>query len=142
MIGYSDHTLPKEMRSLEVATLLGARILEKHFSHDKTLPGNDHYHAMDKEDLKVFRKNMVRVTTLLGGFEVKSLPSEAPAIQNARRSLVALKDIPKGKLIEYNDLTWKRPASGISPKFIDQVIGKKATVDIEEDTVMIWQLFH
>ena len=47
VIGYSDHTLPNDMKVLEVATLLGAQILEKHFSHDKTLPGNDHYHAMD-----------------------------------------------------------------------------------------------
>jgi sialic acid synthase SpsE len=90
----------------------------------------------------VFRKNMERVTTLLGSFEVKSLPSELPAIKNARRSLVAMKNIPKGKVIEYSDLTWKRPASGISPKYIDQVIGKKASVDIEEDTVMVWQLFQ
>jgi sialic acid synthase SpsE len=142
IVGYSDHTLPKDMKSLEVATLLGARILEKHFSHDKTLPGNDHYHAMDKEDLKVFRKNMNRVVELLGEFEVKSLPSELPAIKNARRSLVALRNIPKGKMVEYSDLTWKRPASGISPKYIDDVIGKKAITDIEEDTVLIWRLFE
>ena len=56
--GYSDHTLPKDMHTLEVATLLGAAVLEKHFSHDKSLPGNDHYHAMDKEDLKHFWKRM------------------------------------------------------------------------------------
>ena len=54
VIGYSDHTLPNDMKVLEVATLLGAQILEKHFSHDKTLPGNDHYHAMDYKDLQLF----------------------------------------------------------------------------------------
>lgn len=141
MIGYSDHTLPKDMRSLEAATLLGAVILEKHFTHDKSLPGNDHYHAMDKEDLKVFRNNMDRVFSLLGDFQVKSLESEKPAIANARRSLVAAKDIPKGKVIEMSDLTWKRPASGISPKDIDALLGKKALGDIEEDTVLVWNLF-
>ena len=52
MIGYSDHTLPDDMRILELAYLLGAEILEKHFTHDKSLPGNDHYHAMDKKDLE------------------------------------------------------------------------------------------
>src|SRR5690606_30539176 len=78
IIGYSDHTLPKDMRTLEIATVLGARLLEKHFTHDKTLPGNDHYHAMDKEDLKIFRANMDRVVTYTGSFEVKSLPSELP----------------------------------------------------------------
>ncbi|MFM1998598.1 MAG: hypothetical protein RL204_545, partial [Bacteroidota bacterium] len=58
--GYSDHTLPKDMHTCEVATLLGAAVIEKHFTHDKTLPGNDHYHAMDKEDLKNFWKRMDR----------------------------------------------------------------------------------
>lgn len=138
IIGYSDHTLPKDMKSLETATLLGARLLEKHFTHDKTLPGNDHYHAMDKEDLKVFRKNMDRIVSLLGEFDIRSLPSELPAIKNARRSLVAKKDIAKGETITFDHLTWKRPAHGISPKFIDDVIGKKALVDIKEDEIMQW----
>ncbi|MBL7840229.1 MAG: N-acetylneuraminate synthase family protein [Cyclobacteriaceae bacterium] len=141
MIGYSDHTLPKDMRSLEAATLLGAVILEKHFTHDKSLPGNDHYHAMDKEDLKLFRTNIARVFSLLGDFEVKSLESEKPAIANARRSLVAARNIPNGKVIEMADLTWKRPASGISPKDINALLGKKALGDIEEDTVLVWNLF-
>ena len=60
VIGYSDHTLPQSMKNLEIATLLGASILEKHFTHDKTLPGNDHYHAMDKVDLKIFLKIFVK----------------------------------------------------------------------------------
>lgn len=136
IIGYSDHTLPKDMRSLEAATLLGAVILEKHFTHDKTLPGNDHYHAMDKEDLKLFRNNMQRVLELLGGFELTSLPSEEPARKNARRSLVAKRFIPKGKKLEMDDLTWKRPASGISPQFIEDVVLKVASRDIQEDEVM------
>lgn len=138
IIGYSDHTLPKDMKSLEAATLLGARLLEKHFTHDKTLPGNDHYHAMDKEDLKVFRKNMSRIVGLLGEFDIKSLPSELPAIKNARRSLVAKKDIAKGETITFDHLTWKRPAHGVSPKFIDDVIGKKALIDIKEDEILQW----
>jgi N-acetylneuraminate synthase len=136
--GYSDHTLPKDMHTCEVATLLGAAVIEKHFTHDKTLPGNDHYHAMDKEDLKNFWKRMDRTFELMGTFEMKALESEAPARANARRSLVALKNIPAGKTIEYSDLTWKRPASGISPKEINQVIGKAAVRDIEEDEVMKW----
>jgi N-acetylneuraminate synthase len=136
--GYSDHTLPKDMHTCEVATLLGAAVIEKHFSHDKTLPGNDHYHAMDKEDLKHFWKRMDRTFELMGTFEMKALESEAPARANARRSLVAARAIPAGKTIEMADLTWKRPASGISPKDIQQVIGKTAIKDIAEDDVMKW----
>lgn len=141
LIGYSDHTLPKDMRSLEAAVLLGASVLEKHFTHDKSLPGNDHYHAMDKEDLKLFFRNIERDFLLLGSFEKTSLPSEEPARKNARRSLVAKRNIPKGKKIEYDDLTWKRPASGISPRMINDVIGKAAQVEIKEDDVIKWGMF-
>ena len=142
LIGYSDHTLPKEMKTLEAASLLGAVILEKHFTHDKNLPGNDHYHAMDKEDLKLLRQNIDRVLILLGGFYVTSLPEEQPARDNARRSLVARRDIPEGKIIEPEDLTWKRPASGISPRSIDDVVGRKAVLAIGEDEVLLWKMFE
>jgi sialic acid synthase SpsE len=138
--GYSDHTLPKDMHTLEVATLLGAAVLEKHFTHDKTLPGNDHYHAMDHRDLRHFRDRMERTFGLLGTFEMTALESEAPARANARRSLVAARAIPAGKTIEMADLTWKRPASGISPRDIQQVIGRQAARDIAEDEVMKWQM--
>jgi N-acetylneuraminate synthase len=140
LIGYSDHTLPKDMKTLEVATLLGSVIIEKHFTHDKTLPGNDHYHAMDKEDLKVYFQSLNRTLSLLGRFKVKALKDEATARQNARRSLVASKTIKKGETITKQHLTYKRPAHGISPKHIDDVIGKTANNDIAEDTVMKWGL--
>lgn len=74
--GYSDHTLPKDMKTLEIAVLLGAVIVEKHFTYDKSLPGNDHYHAMDRDDLRRFRNNLDRVFGLLGSFHKRSLPSE------------------------------------------------------------------
>ena len=138
--GYSDHTLPADMHPLEVATLLGAAVLEKHFTHDKSLPGNDHYHAMDKSDLQLFRKKMERTFELLGSFELTALDEEAPARANARRSLVAMRDIPEGKQIEEGDLTWKRPASGISPREMEVVLGKKATRNILEDEVLKWSM--
>ena len=138
VIGYSDHTLPNDMKVLEVATLLGARILEKHFSHDKTLPGNDHYHAMDYKDLQLFRKNFDRTLSMIGEMKIEALASEEPARQNARRSLVASRDIPAGKVIDKDDLTWKRPAGGISPRNYYDVLGMVARADIEEDTVLQW----
>jgi sialic acid synthase SpsE len=141
IIGYSDHTLPKDMKVCEMATMLGCVIIEKHFTHDKTLPGNDHYHAMDKEDLKIYRKNLERVFEILGGFKVEALEDEEPARNNARRSLVALKNIPKGQIIDESDLTFKRPAHGVSPKFIDEVVGKKALLDIKDDDVLKWSMF-
>jgi sialic acid synthase SpsE len=136
IIGYSDHTLPKEMKVCEMATMLGAVIIEKHFTHDKSLPGNDHYHAMDKEDLKKFKANLETTFEILGGFKIEALADEGKSRMHARRSLVALKDIPKGKIIEKSDLTFKRPAHGISPKYIDDVVGKAAKVDIKEDAII------
>lgn len=140
IIGYSDHTLPKDMKVCEMATLLGSVIIEKHFTHDKSLPGNDHYHAMDKNDLIVYRKNLELTFEILGSFKAEALADEAPARANARRSLVAKTNIPKGHIIVENDLTFKRPAHGISPRFINDVVGKKALIDIEDDTVMQWNL--
>ncbi len=142
LIGYSDHTLPKDMKTLEIATLLGAVILEKHFTFDKTLQGNDHYHAMDKEDLKVFHKRLNCVFDILGSFEITALPSEELARKNARRSLVSARDIPKGKVITIEDLTWKRPAHGISPKEISNVVGRRALKSIKEDELLQWDFIQ
>jgi sialic acid synthase SpsE len=136
IIGYSDHTLPKEMKVCEMATMLGAVIIEKHFTHDKSLTGNDHYHAMDKEDLNKFKANLETTFQILGSFKIKALDDEEKSRLNARRSLVAAKDIQKGKIIEKSDLTFKRPAHGISPKYIDEVVGKAAKVDIMEDDII------
>lgn len=139
LIGYSDHTLPKEMKTLEVATLLGVVLIEKHFTHDKTLPGNDHYHAMDKHDLRKFISNLSSTLELLGSFNVKALDCETLAIKNARRSLVTSCDLKKGQIITSKHLTFKRPAHGISPKYIDEIIGRKLLVDLSEDTIMQWE---
>ena len=137
IIGYSDHTLPNNMKICETATLLGSVIIEKHFTNNKNLPGNDHYHAMDKNDLKLFIKNIDILFNTLGSKKIEPIKSEEISRLNARRSLVASKLIPKGKIIGRNDLTFKRPAYGISPKNIDQVIGKKAKKDILQDEIIV-----
>ncbi len=142
IIGYSDHTLPGDMKVLEVATLLGARILEKHFTHDKSLPGNDHYHAMDKGDLRRFMDSVKRMQSIVGQGALTSLPSEEPARKNARRSLVAARNIPAGTVVGREDLTWKRPAHGISPRNYDEVVGMRARRDIAEDTVLQWGMLE
>jgi N-acetylneuraminate synthase len=96
---------------------------------------------MDKEDLKIFWNRWERTQEWLGNFEISALPEEEPARKNARRSLVAARTIAAGKIIEESDLTWKRPAHGISPKFMVDLIGKKATHEISEDTVLQWKHF-
>tara|TARA_Y100000782_G_C10158716_1_gene254802 strand:- start:226 stop:1284 length:1059 start_codon:yes stop_codon:yes gene_type:complete len=141
LIGYSDHTLPKDMKVCEMATLLGSVIIEKHFTHDKALPGNDHYHAMDKEDLKLLNSKLDRTFNILGNFKVEALCEEDLARRNARRSLVAARNIPIGKVIEQADLTFKRPAHGISPRSIDELVGKIAREAIDEDSLLQWGMF-
>ena len=140
IIGYSDHTVPEEdMLTLTTSVLLGARIIEKHFTHDKTLEGNDHYHAMNTEDLRVFRKNLDRLTDITADVDSSGRSKEVAARLNARRSIVAACDIAQGKLIEVSDLTYKRPAFGISPMHWDEVIGMKATKMIAADELLYWK---
>jgi len=91
---------------------------------------------MDKENLKLFNKNIDTTFEILGSFKIEALADEEKSRLNARRSLVAAKSIPKGKIIEKSDLTFKRPAHGISPKYIDDVVGKAAKVDIMEDDLI------
>jgi N-acetylneuraminate synthase len=142
IIGYSDHTLPKNMKVLELAFLLGARIIEKHFTHDKTLKGNDHYHAMDKDDLILFNKNLESIIELYGKENKTALDSEEPARINARRSIVANTDIKKGTIISSSHIALKRPAHGIEPKYYKDVIGMKALRDIRDDEVLQWTDFE
>ena len=86
----------------------------------------------------MFRKNFERTLSMIGEMKIEALASEDPARRNARRSLVANRDIPAGKVIDKDDLTWKRPAGGISPRNYYDVLGMVARADIEEDTVLQW----
>ena len=140
IIGYSDHTLPDEsMTPLLAAWLLGAVVLEKHFTHDKSLPGNDHYHSMDKQDLLNFRKIAERSTRLLGPSKHKHpIQTEQISRQNARRSIVIARPVPKGHLLHETDLTYKRPGTGISPLHWNQVIGSKVVFSLDEDHILKW----
>ena len=139
ILGYSDHTLPDEMKILEIATLLGAKVIEKHFTHDKNLKGNDHYHAMDKNDLKIFRKNLDNLKKSIGSFEKFSLETEQISRKNARRSIVANEIIKKGEIITKDKITYKRPGTGIPPFEIDNILGKKASKEILEDCIIEWE---
>jgi N-acetylneuraminate synthase len=140
--GYSDHTQPENINVITTSYILGARIIEKHFTHDKKLPGNDHYHAMDKGDLKKIILEINTIRNILGSNEKHPLESEEVSRKNARRSLVTAKNISKGVEVTYDDVTWKRPGTGIHPENIDALIGKKALIDIPEDTILQWNMFE
>lgn len=140
-IGYSDHTLPdKTMTILTTAYLLGAEIIEKHFTLDKLLPGNDHYHAGDVEDFKTAIESFKLVDTVLGSSEKTVFECEKVPRREARRSLVLNRAIAKGELISEKDLIAKRPGTGISPIYQDIVVGRKLLNDCKEDTILTWDM--
>lgn len=141
IIGYSDHTRPeKNMDILKTAYNLGAVVIEKHYTLDKTLTGNDHYHAMDEVDAKKIIEAMDYLNKIRGSYDIKCLDSEKTARQNARRSLVLSQDILKGEIITDKHLTSKRPGTGIPPESLSEVVGKKAVLDLKEDTILQWNM--
>ena len=141
-IGYSDHTKPTpECDVIKTAYNLGAQLVEKHYTLDKTLKGNDHYHAMDPEDAKNILSSIERMDMLRGSGELKSLGTESAARQNARRSLVSSGAIKKGTVITRDMLTFKRPGTGISPDRMEEFVGRIAAVDIEDDTILQENMF-
>ena len=140
-IGYSDHTKPDAGYDvLQTAYNLGAQVIEKHYTLDKTLSGNDHYHAMDEKDAKAILEKIDYIDMIRGSYELKCLDSETTARANARRSLVAACDIKAGESITKEMLTYKRPGTGISATNYNDVLGKKALCDITEDTVLQWNM--
>ena len=143
VIGYSDHTLPdKNMNTLTSAYLLGARIIEKHFTNNKNLKGNDHYHAMDIKDLKLFTKNIEKIKLSVGNSKTKKpIPEEQISRKNARRSLVAANNFKKNYVLKKNDILCKRPGLGISPYFFEKLFNKKLKKNIEKDHLFKWSDF-
>ena len=136
-IGYSDHTKPDEnMLVLTTAYNYGATILEKHFTLDKTLQGNDHYHGMDPEDVVKFWNSVDFLSKINGMKNKQPLICESSSRKEARRSIIAFRDIKKGEEISRDDLTFKRPGTGIYPSEIENVVGRVAKEDIPEDTLI------
>ncbi len=140
-VGFSDHVAPDDrMITLAVAYMLGADVIEKHFTLDKTLPGNDHYHAGEPEDFVKAIHNFRWIDTVLGSGEKTVLECEQIPRRQARRSLVLTRDLRAGEVIQKEDLMPKRPGTGISPIYTDIVIGRKVTKDLEEDTILTWNM--
>lgn len=140
-IGFSDHVAPDEtMMTLATAYLLGAEVIEKHFTLDKTLKGNDHYHSGDPDDFKKAISNFKWINQILGTSEKKVLDCEVIPRREARRSLVLTRNMKAGDIITADDIMPKRPGIGISPKYTDIVIGRIVKQDLNEDTVLTWEM--
>lgn len=140
-VGFSDHVAPDgTMMTLAVAYMLGAEVIEKHFTLDKSLQGNDHYHSGDPSDFKKAIDNFKWIDMVLGNPEKTVLECEMIPRREARRSLVLTRDMKKGEVIKESDLMPKRPGTGISPKFADIVIGREIKKDLKEDEILQWDM--
>ena len=142
IIGYSDHTLPHtEMQNIVIACALGAKVIEKHFTLNKKLKGNDHYHSMDLNDLKNLRKRLTLTNKILGKSNKTYLKSEINSRKFARRSLVCTKNLSKNHKITELDIICKRPGTGISPIDLKKIIGKRLKKNVKEDHIFQWTDF-
>jgi sialic acid synthase SpsE/spore coat polysaccharide biosynthesis protein SpsF (cytidylyltransferase family) len=134
IIGLSDHTEPDpNMIIPSVAVSLGAKVIEKHYTLDRTMTGSGHFFAADPGDLKKMVENIRLTEAVLGAGKLGVASSEISAWKNARRGLVAEVPILKGTPISSEMVGVKRPAAGMCPSKIDEVIGKRAALDIQAD---------
>jgi N,N'-diacetyllegionaminate synthase len=138
-VGLSDHSLGIHIAAAAVA--LGASVIEKHFTLDRSLPGPDHPFAIEPGELRDMIRHIRDVEAALGdGLKLGPAPEEEEMHQKGRRSLIAARAIPRGTTIERSMIAVKRPGFGIRPKFVDLVVGRVARIDIEEDTVLTWEM--
>lgn len=134
-IGYSDHTLGIEVPIAAVA--LGATVIEKHFTLDKTLPGPDHAASLEPFELKAMVVAIRNIDLAISGDGIKKpSASELKNIEIARKSIVAATDIRKGDVFSVVNITVKRPGNGISPMKWDEIIGKIAQKDFLTDDLI------
>ena len=133
-VGYSDHTLGIEIPVAAVA--LGATVIEKHFTLDCNLPGPDHAASLEPRELKTMVTAIRNIEKAMGDGVKKPSPSELKNITVARKSIVAKKPITKGEPFSEDNLTVKRPGTGISPMSWDVVLGKTSDRDFQVDDLI------
>lgn len=133
-VGYSDHTKGIEIPIAAVA--MGAKIIEKHFTLDRNMEGPDHKASLEPNELKLMVEAIRNVEVALGSGEKVTSKSEYPNIAVARKSIVAKKDIKKGEILTEENITTKRPGTGISPMRWFDIIGTPAVKDFSEDDMI------
>jgi len=134
-VGYSDHT-----NGIEVdiaAAALGARVIEKHFTLDKTMKGPDHKASLEPKELIAMVKAIRNIEVALGSGIKKPSPSETKNIPIARKSIVAKQNIKKGTIFSKENITVKRPGTGISPMRWNDILGQQAIKDFNKDDLII-----
>jgi N,N'-diacetyllegionaminate synthase len=133
-VGYSDHTPGIEVAI--AATALGARVIEKHFTLDRNMPGPDHKASLEPDELKAMVTAIRNIETALGNGIKRLTPSEARNRPVARKSLVAARSIRAGEVFSEENLAAKRPGTGISPMQWDRVVSRIARRDFQADEMI------
>jgi N,N'-diacetyllegionaminate synthase len=133
-VGYSDHTQGIEVPIAAVA--LGAEVIEKHFTLDRTLPGPDHKASLEPNELKVMVDAIRNIEQALGNGKKHVSESERKNMAIARKSIVAARDIKQGEMLTEENICVKRPGNGISPMRWEEVIGTCAKRDFKEDELI------
>ena len=137
-IGYSDHT---EGITIPIAAVaMGAQVIEKHFTLDRTLPGPDHGASLEPCELKAMIRAIRDVERAFGDGIKRPVPEENSMKRVARRSIVAKADIQAGAVLKASDLAVKRPGTGIEPRYLDLFINKKAKKTIARDQIITWDM--
>jgi N,N'-diacetyllegionaminate synthase len=135
-VGYSDHTLGIEVPIAAVA--LGALVIEKHFTLDKNMEGPDHKASLEPKELNLMVSAIRNIERAISGSGTKEVTkSEKKNISIARKSIIAKQTIKKGEIFTEDNITTKRPGTGISPMKWDEVIGKTATKDFEAEEMIM-----
>ncbi|MBN2669180.1 MAG: N-acetylneuraminate synthase [Bacteroidales bacterium] len=133
-VGYSDHTLGIEVPIAAVA--MGARVIEKHFTLNRNLPGPDHKASLEPSELKAMVNGIRNIELALGTGVKKASESELKNKSIARKSIVAIKNIKKGDALNINNISIKRPGTGLSPMLWNKVIGSTAIKDFNIDDLI------
>ncbi|MDC3294879.1 N-acetylneuraminate synthase family protein [Candidatus Pelagibacter ubique] len=130
-VGYSDHTLGIEASI--VATILGAEIIEKHFTLNKSLIGPDHVMSSDPKEFKELADNIKRIHLILGSSDIKPKKTEQKFKKIYRRSITSISQIAKGEKFSLKNIALMRPATGLHPKYYKKIIGKKTSRRLLKD---------
>ncbi len=138
-VGFSDHTM--EITADVAAVALGACVIEKHYTLDRTLPGPDHPFALEPDELAHMVKAIRDTEDALGSPIKRHTEAEEEMYKLGRRSLVAGCSIPKGTPLSMEMIAVKRPGYGIPTNMMDVLVGRVAKVDIEEDDILNWEMF-
>lgn len=137
-VGYSDHTPGIAVCSAAVA--LGASVIEKHITLDRSAPGPDHHYALEPRELIDMVAAIRAIETSLGSAIKAPSPGEHKKRQLSRRSIIAARDLRAGEVVGRDDVITKRPGTGLEPRLLDVVVGRTLRCDVAEGTPLTWEM--